>query len=104
MLNCSGALVETECRTEGLPMGIGDESSVVGGRDVESRAFVLSLAGGARGSLSDGLGTGTVFFSEITFFLRAHLLTGADWPFQMTPQKHGRDVDWVCGKRRHALG
>ena len=30
MLNCSGALVETECRTEGLPMGIGDESSVVG--------------------------------------------------------------------------
>jgi hypothetical protein len=30
MLKCPGVLVETECRSEGLPMGIGDESSVVG--------------------------------------------------------------------------
>jgi hypothetical protein len=41
MLNCSGGLVNTECRTEGLPMGVGDESSVVG---VEMRNLVASFA------------------------------------------------------------
>jgi hypothetical protein len=83
-------------------MGIGDESSVVG---VEMWNLVPSfspLGGGARGSLGR---TGySIFLRNNFFFSGPHLLTGSHWPFQMTPPNGGRDVDWMCGKRRHALG